>query len=393
VTVVRAPLSRRLKRPLAGVCGALLLAVVLAVVPASVRAVGAADPSADLAAGEVVGLAATPHLWVADDSGVLHWAGDTRALAGRDVRWDERLDVPLDQLQRLPRGDPWLSAGLLQDGGAIYLVKWELEAPTPQLLRVRSIGDLELFGIGTENYGREVLDRASWEARYGVPVGDLPVGELAPAVAPPVPTAVPPTAVPPTPTPRGPFELVDAFAGADGTPLSVHNRAWRIDGGGWELSGNRARMGAPGGSGAATVDAGSPDHEVQAAITLPPSTERYPSDWFAGLYARFADPNSNIRARYLYQDNSPEVEVWEINAGRGTLLDFVNLGPDALLPGSTHTMRLVVDGRQVVVYHDGAPVARGQTGLTGGARAGIGVSDNLPVGRPQWDDVRVRALR
>jgi hypothetical protein len=87
------------------------------------------------------------------------------------------------------------------------------------------------------------------------------------------------------------------------------------------------------------------------------------------------------------------VEVWEINAGRGTLLDFVNLGPDALKPGSTHTMRLVVDGRQVVVYHDGAPVARGQTGLTGAPRAGIGVSDNLPVGRPQWDDVRVRALR
>ena len=121
-------------------------------------------------------------------------------------------------------------------------------------------------------------------------------------------------------------------------------------------------MGAPGLSGGATVDTGRPDHEVQAAIILPTSTERYPSDWFAGLFARYTDSESNLRIRYLYQDNSPEVELWEIDAGRATLLDFVNLGPDALLPGSTHTLRVVVQGRQVVAYHDGVPVARGDDG-------------------------------
>ena len=31
--------------------------------------------------GTVIALQGTPHLWIAGDQGVLHWAGDTRALA------------------------------------------------------------------------------------------------------------------------------------------------------------------------------------------------------------------------------------------------------------------------------------------------------------------------
>ena len=66
--------------------------------------------------GAVVALQGTPHLWIADEQGVLHWAGDTRALAGKHIRWDSRIEVSLAQLQALNRGDPWLSAGLLKDG-------------------------------------------------------------------------------------------------------------------------------------------------------------------------------------------------------------------------------------------------------------------------------------
>ena len=61
-------------------------------------------------------------------------------------------------------------------------------------------------------------------------------------------------------------------------------------------------------------------------------------------------------------------------------------------PARTHTLRVAVQGRRVVAYHDGVAVAEGTTGLTRGNRAGIGVSDNLPSGRPQWDDFRARAL-
>src|SRR5262245_63240687 len=65
-----------------------------------------ADPPADalppLVPGEVVSLfGGRPELWVADDRGQLHFAGDTRALAGRPVDWSFRLQVSPQQLQTL----------------------------------------------------------------------------------------------------------------------------------------------------------------------------------------------------------------------------------------------------------------------------------------------------
>ena len=66
--------------------------------------------------GAVVALQGTPHLWFADEHGVLHWGGDTRALAGRHIAWSNRVEVSLEQLRTLPVGDPWLTAGLLKDG-------------------------------------------------------------------------------------------------------------------------------------------------------------------------------------------------------------------------------------------------------------------------------------
>ena len=141
--------------------------------------------------GAVVALQGTPHLWIADQQGILHWAGDTRALAGRHVRWDSRIEVTLAQLQGLNRGDPWLSAGLLKDGDPIYLVKWETEWSAPQLFHIQSIGDVELFGINSSNYGNFVLDRATWEQRFGISAAGLQRSTLPAATAPPAPTATP----------------------------------------------------------------------------------------------------------------------------------------------------------------------------------------------------------
>ena len=145
--------------------------------------------------GAVIALQGTPHLWIADEQGVLHWAGDTRALAGRHVRWDNRIEVTLAQLQGLHRGDPWLSAGLLKDGDPIYLVKWETEWPQPRLFHIQSIADVELFGINGSNYGNFVLDLATWEQRFGLSAAGLQRATLPAATAPPPPTATPvPTA-------------------------------------------------------------------------------------------------------------------------------------------------------------------------------------------------------
>ena len=177
--------------------------------------------------GTVVALQGTPHLWFADEHGVLHWGGDTRALAGKHIAWSNRVEVSLDQLRTLPVGDPWLSAGLLKDGDPIYLVKWETDWPQPQLLHIQSIKDVELFGINGSNYGNFVIDRPAWEQRYGISAAGLQRGVLASAVTGPVPTSVStPTATPapartPLPTPTtvphtGDWqfrEQTDAFTG------------------------------------------------------------------------------------------------------------------------------------------------------------------------------------
>ena len=148
--------------------------------------------------GTVVALQGTPHLWFADEQGVLHWGGDTRALAGKHIAWNNRVEVSLDSLRTLPVGDPWLSAGLLKDGDPIYLVKWETDWPLPQLLHIQSIKDVELFGINGNNYGKFVIEKSEWEHRFGISAAGLQRGVLA-TTAPSAPPAVPgavPTATP-----------------------------------------------------------------------------------------------------------------------------------------------------------------------------------------------------
>ena len=157
--------------------------IVLAIAVAAFVAVPVAQAQQVFVHGAVVALQGTPHLWIADEQGVLHWGGDTRALAGRHVNWSARIEVSLDGLRALETGDPWLSAGLLKDGDPIYLVKWETEWPQPRLLHIQSIADVELFGINETNYGNFVLDIAAWEARYGMSVAGLERAELPAAVA------------------------------------------------------------------------------------------------------------------------------------------------------------------------------------------------------------------
>src|SRR5215216_3226345 len=135
------------------------------------------------APGTPVQLVGTPHLFIADDQGVLHWGGDTRALAGHDIAWGNQCTVTLSELTAATRGDPWLSAGLPKIGEPIYLAKWEDTDRAPRLLHILSIADVELFGINTANYGNFVLDRGPWEQRFGFNAATLRVGPLASAAS------------------------------------------------------------------------------------------------------------------------------------------------------------------------------------------------------------------
>lgn len=178
--------------------------VVLAIAVGAFMALPVAHAQQVFAPGAVVALEGTPHLWIADSQGVLHWGGDTRALAGRHINWGSRTEVSLERLRALPKGDPWLSTGLLKQGDPIYLVKWESDWTLPRLLHIQSIADVEIFGINETNYGNFVLDVATWQARYGIAVASLQRAELPPAVpsmgmapaAPATPGMAAPTDVP-----------------------------------------------------------------------------------------------------------------------------------------------------------------------------------------------------
>src|SRR4030095_603339 len=147
---------------------ALVVALLLTLLGPMQAATPAALAQCSFAPGSVVSLGGTPHLFINDNVGVLlHWGGDTRALAGRTIQWSNTCTLALDPLEATPRGDPWLSAGLPQVGEVIYQAKWEQDEAEPTLLRIRTIDDVELFGITDANYGVFVQERSDWEPRYG----------------------------------------------------------------------------------------------------------------------------------------------------------------------------------------------------------------------------------
>ncbi len=191
--------------------------VVLAIAVGAFMALPVAHAQQVFVPGAVVALEGTPHLWIADDQGVLHWGGDTRALSGRNINWSARTEVSLEGLRALPKGDPWLSAGLLKQGDPIYLVKWETNWPQPRLFHIQSIADVEIFGINETNYGNFVLDVATWEARYGMSVAGLQRAELPPAV----PSAGMTPVTPPTPgvvaSADIPYQSISGYDGGGGT--------------------------------------------------------------------------------------------------------------------------------------------------------------------------------
>jgi hypothetical protein len=173
-----------------------LLAIAIAVPPLWSR------PDAQrIGHGEIVLLRGTPHYWVADERGVLHWPGDTRALAGRYVRWDRVRELSAEQLERLPRGEPWLPSPVAfvrasspgqrgaaaGAGGAIYLVRWHTGMRWPALLRLPPLESLAPFGITPDLVSRLSIDDDTWERLHdqrvettAVDFGPLPGAATAP---------------------------------------------------------------------------------------------------------------------------------------------------------------------------------------------------------------------
>ena len=77
--------------------------IVLAIAVGAFMALPVAHAQQVFVPGTVVALEGTPHLWIAEDQGVLHWGGDTRALSGRHINWHARTEVSLRDCARCPR--------------------------------------------------------------------------------------------------------------------------------------------------------------------------------------------------------------------------------------------------------------------------------------------------
>jgi hypothetical protein len=163
---VRPTLHRRLARSLLG------LTLAGSLVGGAAAAFADVGPRAPVS-GELLSLAQTPHLWAVDAAGTAHLASDPSALAEHAAAGAPRLAVSLDELRQLPRGEPWLSMALVKIGDFVYLPQAQAPGTAPVLRLIKSVDDLSLMGIDAANYGRLVLDRAAWEARYGLNVDGL----------------------------------------------------------------------------------------------------------------------------------------------------------------------------------------------------------------------------
>lgn len=156
-------------------------------------AAAAPAAAAELTPGAVIALAGTEHLWVVDGQGVAHLAGDAPSLAGRAVNWNARTEVTLAELRAAPRGTPWLTTPLVRIGEAIYLPSFGANGQTPILQHVKSPDDLALLGVTGSTYGDLVMDKTTWEARYGFATEALQFSDFNLDGAPTVGPATPPT--------------------------------------------------------------------------------------------------------------------------------------------------------------------------------------------------------
>ena len=186
------------------------------------------------------------------------------------------------------------------------------------------------------------------------------------------------------------------FTAGNGTSLPSYNAAWTIRAGTWSIQSNRATVPAGGVVSIATVATGAAgvNHQISADITMPSTTPAYPIDWFPGLFARYTDANNFVYARFLYQDTSNEVELWERVAGTGNLIGYINLGTSQLAPSSTHNLALAVNGAEASAWWNGEVVVQATTAVLTGSNAGIGRHEDNPAnlsGTPAWDNVQVTA--
>ena len=96
--------------------------------------------------------------------------------------------------------------------------------------------------------------------------------------------------------------------------------------------------------------------------------------WQVGPVLRYSDSGNYLWARFLFQQGSPEVELWERRDGITRQLNAKNI-TGLVAAGGTHALRVAAQGERLAVYVDGAPVAEATTAVLQGTRAGLVIDD------------------
>ena len=161
---------------------------------------------------------------------------------------------------------------------------------------------------------------------------------------------------PPVPIGATPI-FTDTFSGLDGTHLAtrqIGNYVWMELGGAWVLQNNTAVLRSPNGSALAVINARMWDVAAEAEIILPsvPQVGDTP-----GISVRAADLGNRLWARILWQQGSPEIELWQAIDGQSTFLNAVNI-TQYLHLDEPHRLRLVAVGAELAAFLDGRLVVQ-----------------------------------
>ena len=170
----------------------------------------------------------------------------------------------------------------------------------------------------------------------------------------------------------------DTFLGESGTRLRHHRPAvgepWTEHGREWVI-GHEGLI-PPEDGGLATLDVGVADMTVTTTVRLATGSGWGTTDgWQVGPVLRYSDPQNYIWARFLYQQGSPEIELWERQNSTTQQLNAKNI-TGLVAPGGTHAMRVAALGPRLVVYLDDLPIAEGTTSLLHGTRAGLVIDED-----------------
>lgn len=205
-------------------------------------------------------------------------------------------------------------------------------------------------------------------------------------------------------------DFQDGDGPMDGRKPGIGQGRWKIHSGTWAVRDGAATLAES--PGMALIDCGATDYEISATIDMVGDPD------FPGFYARVSGPDADgqINARFLWQNASPEIEVWDRPAATQenvkrwarpeggipmVLINATNITygarpgsrdlPGRIRPGEKHLLRLVVRGNRVSYFCDDFLVGTAPTRVVNGTWVGLGMSPHGNA-KCRWLDFTVRAF-